>query len=171
MSTPASSSTTTKSTTATPFFNVGGIATGLDTNSIIDQLLAIDRQPETLLTQQSTIETARQSALKSIQTSMQALQTAAQAMRAPSVWANSQTVTSSNPTAVSAILTGGAAAGGFSIGVQRLASADQVTQQTTLAAANGDDTLHVHLGADLGEFVTSLGTPLEERRQHRLVAI
>jgi len=94
MSTPASSSTTTKSTSATPFFNVGGIATGLDTNSIIDQLLALDRQPETRLTQQSTVETARQAALKSIQTSMQSLQTAAQAMRAPSVWANSQTVTS-----------------------------------------------------------------------------
>jgi flagellar hook-associated protein 2 len=143
----ASSSTTTKSTSATPFFNVGGIATGLDTNSIIDQLLALDRQPETLLTQQSTVETARQAALKSIQTSMQALQSAAQAMRAPSVWANSQTVTSSNPTAVSAVLTGGAAAGGFSIGVQRLASADQVTQQTALAAANGDDTLHIKVGS------------------------
>jgi flagellar hook-associated protein 2 len=147
MSTPASSSTTTKSTSATPFFNVGGIATGLDTNSIIDQLLAIDRQPETLLTQQSTVETARQAALKAIQTSMQSLQTAAQAMRAPSVWANTQTVTSSNPTAVSAVLTGGAAAGGFQIGVQRLASADQVTQGTTLAAANGDDVLHIQVGS------------------------
>lgn len=146
MSTPPASSTT-KSTSATPFFNVGGIATGLDTNSIIDQLLAIDRQPETLLTQQSTVETARQAALKAIQTSMQSLQTAAQAMRDPSVWANSQTVTSSNPTAVSAVLTGGAAAGGFQIGVQRLASADQVTQSTTLAAANGDDVLHVQVGA------------------------
>jgi flagellar hook-associated protein 2 len=146
MSTPASGSTT-KSTSATPFFNVGGIATGLDTNSIIDQLLALDRQPETLLTQQSTIETARQAALKSIQTSMQSLQTAAQAMRAPSVWANSQTVTSSNPTAVSAVLTGGAAAGGFQIGVQRLASADQVTQGTALAAANGDDVLHIKVGS------------------------
>jgi flagellar hook-associated protein 2 len=148
MSTPASSSsTTTKSTSATPFFNVGGIATGLDTNSIIDQLLAIDRQPETLLTRQSTVETARQAALKSIQTSMQSLQTAAQAMRDPSVWANSQTVTSSNPTAVSAVLTGGAAAGGFQIGVQRLASADQVTQGTSLAAANGDDVLHIQVGS------------------------
>lgn len=146
MSTPASSPTT-KSTSATPFFNVGGIATGLDTNSIIDQLLAIDRQPETLLTQKSTVETARQAALKSIQTSMQSLQTAAQAMRDPSVWANSQTVTSSNPTAVSAVLTGGAAAGGFQIGVQRLASADQVTQGTTLASANGDDTLHIQVGS------------------------
>ena len=147
MSTPASSSTTTKSTSATPFFNVGGIATGLDTNSIIDQLLAIDRQPETLLTQRSTVETARQAALKAIQTSMQSLQTAAQAMRDPSVWANTQTVTSSSPTAVSAVLTGGAAAGGFQIGVQRLASADQVTQGTSLAAANGDDVLHIQVGS------------------------
>jgi flagellar hook-associated protein 2 len=147
MSTPASSAATTKSTSATPFFNVGGIATGLDTNSIIDQLLALDRQPETLLTQRSTVETARQAALKSIQTSMQSLQTAAQAMRDPSVWANTQTVTSSSPTAVSAVLTGGAAAGGFQIGVQRLASADQVTQGTSLTAVNGDDTLHIQVGS------------------------
>ena len=107
MSTTPSTTTTSNPTTATPFFNVGGIATGLDTNSIINSLLTLDRQPETLLTQQSTIETARETALKSIQTSMQSLQTAAQALRNPSVWANSQTVTSSNTNAVTAVLTGG----------------------------------------------------------------
>jgi flagellar hook-associated protein 2 len=145
MSTPGTNSTT-QSTSATPFFNVGGIATGLDTNSIITQLLAIDRQPETLLNQQSTIETARQNALKSIQTSMQSLQTASQALRAPSLWANTQTVSSSS-SAISAVLTGGAAAGGFQIGVSRLASAAQVTQSSTVAAAGADDTLHIKVGA------------------------
>jgi flagellar hook-associated protein 2 len=144
MSTPSTG--TTQSTSATPFFNVGGIATGLDTNSIITQLLAIDRQPETLLNQQSTIESARQSALKSIQTSMQSLQAASQALRAPSLWANSQTVNSSSPT-ISAVLTGGAAAGGFQIGVSRLAAAAQVAQSTTLTAAGADDTLHIQVGA------------------------
>ena len=147
MSTTPSTSSSTQTTTATPLFNVGGIATGLDTNSIINELLSIDRQPETLLTQQSTIETAKETALKSIQTSMQSLQVAAQALRDPSVWANSQTVTSSNPAAVSAVLTGGAAAGGFQIGVSRLASADQVTQQTALASAGTDDVLHIKVGA------------------------
>jgi flagellar hook-associated protein 2 len=145
VSTPGTNSTT-QSTSATPFFNVGGIATGLDTNSIITQLLAIDRQPETLLNRQSTIETARQNALKSIQTSMQSLQTASQALRAPSLWANTQTVSSSS-SAISAVLTGGAAAGGFQIGVSRLASAAQVTQSSTVASAGADDTLHIKVGA------------------------
>jgi flagellar hook-associated protein 2 len=145
MSTPSTGSTT-QSTSATPFFNVGGIATGLDTNSIISQLLSIDRHPETLINQQSTIETARQHALKSIQTSMQSLQTASQALRAPSLWANTQTVSSSS-SAISAVLTGGAAAGGFQIGVSRLASAAQVTQTTGLAAAAADDTLHIQVGS------------------------
>jgi flagellar hook-associated protein 2 len=145
MSTPGTNSTT-QSTSATPFFNVGGIATGLDTNSIITQLLAIDRQPETLLNQQSTIETARQNALKSIQTSMQSLQTASQALRAPSLWANTQTVSSSS-SAISAVLTGGAAAGGFQIGVSRLASAAQVTQSSAVTSAGADDTLHIKVGA------------------------
>jgi flagellar hook-associated protein 2 len=177
MSTPSTSSST-QTTTATPLFNVGGIATGLDTNSIINELLSIDRQPETLLTQQSTIETARQAALKSIQTSMQSLQTAAQAMRDPSVWANAQTVTSSNPTAVSAVLTGGAAAGGFQIGVQRLASADQVTQGTSLAAASTDDVLHIKVGAgasadvniSAGDTLTTIASKINANQNSQVYA-
>ncbi len=149
MSTSSTSPTTssTQTTSATPLFNVGGIATGLDTNSIINELLSIDRQPETLIQQQSTVEQARETALQQIQTQMQALQTAAQAMRDPTVWSNSQTVTSSNTAAVTAVLTGGAAAGGFQIGVQQLASADQVTQQSSLTAASADDTLQIQIGA------------------------
>lgn len=145
MSTSGTSSTG-QSTSATPFFNVGGIATGLDTNSIITQLLAVDRKPETLINQQSTIETARQSALKSIQTSMKSLQAASQALRAPSLWANSQTVASSS-SAISVVLTGGAAAGGFQIGVSQLAAAAQVTQSTGLSAAAADDVLHIQVGS------------------------
>jgi flagellar hook-associated protein 2 len=149
VSTSSTSGTSAAQTTsATPLFNVGGIATGLDTNSIINELLSIDRQPETLIQNESTVEQARETALQQIQTQMQALQTAAQAMRDPSVWANSQTVTSSNTTAVSAVLTGGAAAGGFQIGVQRLASADQVTQQSSLTAASADDTLQIQVGSN-----------------------
>jgi flagellar hook-associated protein 2 len=177
MSTPSTSSST-QTTTATPLFNVGGIATGLDTNSIINELLSIDRQPETLLTQQSTIETARQAALKSIQTSMQSLQTAAQAMRDPSVWANAQTVTSSNPTAVSAVLTGGAAAGGFQIGIQRLASADQVTQRTSLATASTDDVLHIKVGAgtsadvniSAGDTLTTIASKINANQNSQVYA-
>jgi flagellar hook-associated protein 2 len=146
--TPSSTGTaTTQPTTATPLFNVGGIATGLDTNAIINQLLAIDRAPETLIQQRSTVEQARGAALQSIRTSLQAVQDAAQAMRDPAVWANSQTVTSSNPTAVSAVLTSGAAAGGFQIGVQKLASADQVTQRSGLTTATADDILHIQVGS------------------------
>jgi flagellar capping protein FliD len=109
VSTSSTSPTTnTQTTSATPLFDVGGIATGFDTNSIINELLSIDRQPETLI-QQSTVEQARETALQQIQTQMQALRTAAQAMRDPAVWSNSQTVTSSNTAAVTAVLTGGAA--------------------------------------------------------------
>jgi flagellar capping protein FliD len=54
VSTSSTSPTTgTQTTSATPLFNVGGIATGLDTNSIINELLSIDRQPETLIQQQT----------------------------------------------------------------------------------------------------------------------
>jgi hypothetical protein len=43
VSTSSTSPTTgTQTTSATPLFNVGGIATGLDTNSIINELLSIE---------------------------------------------------------------------------------------------------------------------------------
>jgi flagellar hook-associated protein 2 len=35
--------------TTGPTINFGGLASGLDTNSIIDQLMAIERQPQTRL--------------------------------------------------------------------------------------------------------------------------
>jgi hypothetical protein len=42
-------SSVTASTSAAPLFNIGGIAPGLDTETIIGQLLAIERQPENAL--------------------------------------------------------------------------------------------------------------------------
>jgi flagellar hook-associated protein 2 len=146
MSTSSSSNVGTATTSATPLFNVGGLATGLDTNTIITQLLAIDRQPETLIQNNQAIETARQQALQAIQTQLKSLQTAGAALRDPTVWGDTQSVTSNNTAAVTAVRTGGAAAGGFQIGISQLAQADQMTQQSSLTAASAADVLHVQVG-------------------------
>ena len=75
------------------------------------------------------------------------------------------------------MLTGGAAAGGFQIGVQRLASADQVTQRTSLAAASGDDTLHIQVGAGtVADVSISAGDTLDhdreqDQREHELAGV
>lgn len=65
----------TASTSAAPLFNIGGIASGLDTNTIIGQLLAIERQPEVRALQQQHVEEARQNALRDVNTRLTNLQT------------------------------------------------------------------------------------------------
>ena len=62
---------------STPLLNIGGLASGLDTNSIVDQLMAIERQPRTRLDQQASLSTARQSALADFQTRLRAVEAAA----------------------------------------------------------------------------------------------
>ena len=138
------------STSATPLQNIGGLASGLDTNSIITQLLSIERQPEVLMQTRQSIEQKRSDTLTAIKSQLVALQNASWSMRDVTVWGDTQSVTSSDPQNLSATRTSGAAAGGYTIQVTQLARADQVTQQSSLTAASGDDTLHIAVGSGTG---------------------
>ena len=140
-------STVTASTSAAPLFNIGGIASGLDTNTIIGQLLAIERQPEVRALQQQHVEEARQNALRDVNTRLTNLQTAIAGLRDVSTWGDVQSVTSSDAANVGAVRTGGAAPGGYQVQVTQLARAHQVTQSTALASAGSDDTLHIKVGS------------------------
>jgi flagellar hook-associated protein 2 len=139
-------SSLTSSTSAAPLFNIGGIASGLDTNTIIGQLLAIERQPEVRALQQQHVEEARQNALRDVNTRLANLQTAIAGLRDVSTWGDVQSVTSSDAANVGVVRTGGAAPGGYQVQVTQLARAHQVTQSTGLAAAAADDTLHIKVG-------------------------
>lgn len=130
-----------------PTFNVGGLASGLDTNTIIDQLMAIERRPLVRLQQRELVERARQNALRDVQTRLQNLQAAADALRSPSLWADTQTVESSDPTKVAVARVAGAAAGAYDLTIEQLARAHQITQGSSLSAASADDVLHVQVGS------------------------
>ena len=113
-------------TDATPNFNVGGLASGLDTNTIVSQLMSIERQPQVRLAQRQTVEAARQQALRDVNTRVLNLQTAIAGLRDVGTWGDQQSVDSSDPTHVTATRTGGAAAGGYQIGITQLARAHPV---------------------------------------------
>lgn len=130
-----------------PTINFGGLASGLDTNSIVEQLIAIERRPKTRLLQRQRVEEARQSALRDVSTRLANLASKATALRDAALWADVQTVESSDSTRVTAARTGGAAAGGYEITVTQLARAHQVTQGSSLASASADDVLHVKVGS------------------------
>lgn len=60
--------------------SIGGLISGLDTNSIIDALMSVERQGLTRLNKQKSQILARQQAYRDLNTKMLSLQTAAKAL-------------------------------------------------------------------------------------------
>ena len=106
---------------------VTGLASNLDTTSIINALMALDRAPLTALTNQQKGLQARNTQLTNLQTALQTVALNAQSLGSPGLFANSQTVTSSDTTRVSATATSGAGVGGYQIAVTQLANSSQKT--------------------------------------------
>jgi flagellar hook-associated protein 2 len=112
---------------------VTGLASGLDTNAIVNALMAAQQQQVTNLTNQQTGLTAMNTQLTSIQTALTKVANDAQALGNPSLFAFTQTINSTNPTLVGATSTSsnGAVVGGYQVSVTQLASASQRTYQFT----------------------------------------
>jgi flagellar hook-associated protein 2 len=148
---------------ATPLLNVGGLASGLDTNSIIDQLMAIERQPRTKLTTQASLVTARQTLLADFQTRLRSVESAARDLRSVGLWAQTQTVESSDPTRVLAASATGAGVGGYQVEVSQLANSAQRTYSFVSPASAGTITIDGHdtairAGASLRDVVAAINS-------------
>jgi flagellar hook-associated protein 2 len=104
---------------------LSGLASGVDTSAIVDQLMAIDRQSTTRITYRQSNVTGMQNSLKAIASKLTALKDAATALSSDDTWKQTQTAASSDPARVAVALTGGAGIGGHTIQVSRLASAMQ----------------------------------------------
>lgn len=109
----------------------GGLASGLDSQSIIAQLMSIERQPRVRLDQQETKIKARQSALNEVLGQLKNLGSTAAALRSASLYANVQSVESSDPSHVAVSRTAMAGAGGHTLSVSQLARAEQRTYDFT----------------------------------------
>jgi flagellar hook-associated protein 2 len=122
---------------------ITGLASGLNTNAVIQALMAAQQQQVTNLQNQKTGITTLNSQLTSIQTALQTVANDAQALGSPSLFANSQTITSTNSTLLSASATSsnGAVVGSYSIGVTALASASQET--FTFNSPSSPDTITI----------------------------
>lgn len=121
--------------------SVSGLASGLNTSSIIAALMAAQRQPVTHLTNEQTKLRAAQTELQSIQGSLQQLAFAASEFSVPSLFESSQTVSSNEPTRVSATATTGAAIGGYEVEVTKLANSAQRT--FTFTSPAGEDAITI----------------------------
>jgi len=128
------SSVSVSSTAGSPV-TISGLASGLDTSSIISALMTAERQPLTRLTSEQEKLQAQEKQLQSVQSSLQQLAFAASEFTLPSLFETSQTVTSSEPTRVSAATTSGAGIGGHEVEVTQLANSAQRTFTFTSPAA------------------------------------
>jgi flagellar hook-associated protein 2 len=143
--------------------SIGGLASGLDTTAIINQLMAIEKQPRVLLDTKQTLIQTKQALLRNFQTQLKTLQTAAADLRSVTLFQQTQAVESSDATKVAVSSTNGAGVGGYQIDVQQLANAAQRTFRYTASASDttvtigGHDTL-IRAGATAQEVATAINT-------------
>jgi flagellar hook-associated protein 2 len=102
-----------------------GLASGLDTESIISQLMQIEQTKVTAVQKRQVSVNQHKTDLQAIKTKLDAVKTAANDLNSPALWKPKQTTTSSDPTKIEATVLGGAGIGGQSIQVDRLASSAQ----------------------------------------------
>lgn len=114
---------------------LSGVASGIDTNAIVEQLMALDRRSTTRIRLDQARVAGRDTGLKDVQSKLSALRSAAQALRAPELWADKQTVESSNPVQVAVERLSGAGTGATSIRVVSLAASSQRTYTFAATAA------------------------------------
>jgi flagellar hook-associated protein 2 len=141
--------------------SLSGLSSTLDTNGMVDQLMAIERIPEGRLKMREQAVQARQAALQEVATRLRSLASAAADLRSVATWSDTQTATSSDATRIDARRTGGAAAGGYQVQVNQLARAEQRTYAYTApgSAAQIDVngvTVDVAAGATLDDVVATI---------------
>ena len=101
-----------------------GIGSGIDVNSVISQLLAVERLPLTKLQTQATAMQTQLSTYGRLQSAMSTLRDAASALTKSDTWG--QTVgTSSDASAVSVTTSTATLAGQYAVSVSALASAKE----------------------------------------------
>ena len=138
-----------------------GIGSGLDVQSIVTQLVALEKAPLTQLKTQATSLQTRMSTYGTIKSQVSALGDAASKLSTSKGW-NAVTATSSNTAAVGVTASSGAPASSFSISVQQLAKA-QSTASSAVAAdtAMGTGSMTIELGSWSGNaFTAGSGTPV-----------
>lgn len=141
-----------------------GIGSGLDVNSIVRQLVAIERQPITLLQKQASSVQSKLSVYGQIQSKLAALRDAAAALTQAGTWG--QTLGSSADPAAVGVTTGAATRqGSYNVMVTALAAAQSNATATVPAYASadalmGEGTLQIQLGAWNGTAFTSAASAL-----------
>lgn len=124
-----------------------GIGSGLDVNSIVSQLVALEKQPLKTLAVKATLVQEQISAFAQIQSQFAALTDVATRLSDPSAWV-ARSASSSNPGAATITVTAAANATSFSLDVDALAKTQLVSSAGVAPGTlPGAGTLTLQLGA------------------------
>src|ERR1700754_1691727 len=115
---------------------LSGLASGLDTEGMITQLMQLERQPETRWSQQKSVSQNKEQALKDILSRIKTLQQNAGDLKSVTTWIPTQSIDVSDTAKVSASAVAGAAPGAYSLAVNQLATSDQWSFKFTPPAAD-----------------------------------
>jgi flagellar hook-associated protein 2 len=118
---------------------LGGLASGIDTDAVITQLMAIERAPQSRLKLKESVLQARQTALSDVATRLRSLQTAVKDLSSVTTWADTQSLDVSDTTKMTAKRLSGSAPGGHVMNVTALAR----SEQHSLTFAPGAGTLSI----------------------------
>jgi len=139
-----------------------GIGSGLDVNSIVTQLVALERRPIAQLQTAKSDLSSQLSAFGRIQSALDSLRSAARTLTNASTW-SATTATSSDTTALTASSSSTSSPGAYAVNVAWLATL-QLNATSALPSASetvGEGTLHIQLGTwadDLSGFTPKDGS-------------
>lgn len=132
-----------------------GIASGLDIQSIVSQLVALEKAPLTQLKSQASSLQTKLSTMGNIKSQVSALGDAAAKLSKDSGW-NAVKATSSNPTAIGVTVKAGAPATSITMEVQNLAKAQSTASAAVPAGtAMGTGRMTIQLGQWSGSSFTA----------------
>lgn len=127
-----------------------GVGSGLDAESIVKQLVALERQPISRLQDQATKIQTKISAYSQVKSLVSGFQDAVRKMLDPGFW-SSMKATSSDTTALTVSTSTGAASGNYSVSVSRLAASQSVVTNAAVPSATealgGTGRLSIQLGS------------------------
>jgi flagellar hook-associated protein 2 len=126
-----------------PGIQLSGLASGLDTQSLISQLMAVEEAPRSSITHKQSQDNQKKTLLQDLQTKLQTLSSAAADLSSPVTWNPTQEIDSSDTTKITATQTAGAGPGSYTLAVTQLASSEQRTFAYNQAANTNGDQINI----------------------------
>jgi flagellar hook-associated protein 2 len=137
-----------------------GLASGLDSEALIEQLMALRRQPRQRMELRERHYETRETALGDVATRLGNLKTAALDLASALAWGTTQSVESSDPARVAARRLGGAAPGGHTVEVLALARAEQ--HSFAYAASGTETSFQITQGATSTTFTLAANATIQQ---------